>query len=171
MEIWKNIEGYENYQISNYGRVKSLWYNREKILKSEIIRGGYLRVCLCQDGKKTMKLVHRLVAEAFLENPQNLPEVNHKDECKTNNQVSNLEWCDRKYNNNYGKKKQKIGEYTRKRCSKRVDQIDAVSGEVVRQWESTNEAGRNGYSQSHVSACARGLQKTYKGYIWKYAPM
>ena len=163
MEIWKDIEGFEGYQISNYGRVKSLGNDKtrkEKILKGSKNGGGYLYVHLWKDGKRTMKKVHRLVAEAFIENPQNLPEVNHKDECKTNNNVLNLEFCDRKYNINYGTRTEK--------CSKRVDQINQQTGEVVRQWASTNECGRDGYNQGAVAACARGERKQYKGYIWKY---
>lgn len=171
MEEWKDIEGYEGlYQVSNYGRVKSLWFGREKILKGGKNARGYLVVGLWKDGKRVMKKVHRLVAEAFLENPQNLLEVNHKDEDKTNNSVSNLEFCDRKYNNNYGTRTEKCAEKLRNnpKRSKRVDQIDKVTGEVVRQWESTKEASRNGYDQGAVSHCARGELKTFKGYIWKY---
>lgn len=171
MEIWKDIEGYEGYQVSNEGRVKSLNYKRtkqEKILKGNNIGLGYFQVKLYKDGKYEMKLVHRLVAETFLENPNHYDQVNHKDENKENNCVDNLEWCDRDYNCNYGTRNQKIGESSRKRCSKRVDQIDPQTGEVICQWDSVNECGRNGYSQANVSKCARGLQKEHKGYIWKY---
>ena len=112
-EIWKDIEGYEGlYQVSNKGRVKSLKrkicsnsnhkYNTlsEKLLK---LSGGgkYIQVILCKDGKTSAKLVHRLVAQAFIPNPNNLPCVNHKDENKKNNDVRNLEWCTYKYNNEY----------------------------------------------------------------------
>jgi hypothetical protein len=167
MEEWKDIQGFEGtYQISNYGRVKSL--GNDKTRKEKILKGvkanGYLKVGLYQDGKLVWKKVHRLVAEAFLENPEHLEQVNHKDECKTNNHVENLEFCDSKYNNNYGTRTQKCVE----KLSRRVDQINAVTGEVVRQWASTMEAGRNGYNQGHVAACARGERKTHKGFIWKY---
>lgn len=164
MEVWKDIEGFEGlYQISNQGRVKSLWFGKEKILKGGKAR-GYLIIGLYKDGKLVMKLVHRLVAEAFLPNPQNLQEVNHKDENKENNNVENLEWCDRKYNCNFGTRNKKIAE----KQGKRVAQIDAVTGEVVRQWASTKECGRNGYSHGNVVECCNGLRKTHKGYIWKY---
>lgn len=91
-EIWKDIEGYENlYQISNYGRVKSII--RNKIKHYETNHNGYLRVNLCKKRKIEHKRVHRLVAEAFIPNPQNLPQINHKDGNKLNNCVNNLEWC------------------------------------------------------------------------------
>lgn len=163
IEEWRDIEGFDGYQISNYGRVKSLNYNKtkqEKILKPQKSTKGYLTVGLNKNGKQVRKQIHRLVAEAFLENPNNLPQVNHKDEDKSSNIVSNLEWCDSKYNNNYGTRTE--------RCSRRVDQIDMVSGEVIRQWASTQECGRNGYDYSAVAHCARGELKQYKGYIWKY---
>lgn len=105
-EIWKDIDGYEGlYQVSNLGRVKSLNYNhtnQEKILRQIKTKGGYVIINLCKNGKSKNFLVHRLVANAFLENLNNLPQVNHIDENKENNVVSNLEFCDAKYNNNYG---------------------------------------------------------------------
>ena len=107
MEIWKNIVGYEGkYQISNLGRVKSLkdrYGYRERILKPSTNKRGYKKVVLVKVGEKRKTfLVHRLVAEAFIPNPNNYSEVNHKDENPSNNNVDNLEWCTRKYNINYG---------------------------------------------------------------------
>lgn len=107
IEIWKPIANFENYEISNYGRVKSLNYNhanQERILVPEVTKKGYLRICLSKNNIKYKFRIHRLVAEAFIQNPDNLPQVNHKDEDKINNCVDNLEWCDNKYNNNYGTK-------------------------------------------------------------------
>jgi len=118
-EEWKDIEGYEGfYQVSNLGRVKSLARVvmrsdgkpnpvNEKILKYGIIK-GYCAVVLCKDRKKKMYKVHRLVAIAFLSNPHNLPEVNHKDENKKNNCVDNLEWCTSLYNINYGSHNERV---------------------------------------------------------------
>jgi hypothetical protein len=161
MEEWKNIESFEDYQVSNEGRVKN---SKGEILKGRISKYAYLRVCLYENKKHKDVYVHRLVAEAFIPNPQNLPEVNHKDEDKASNIVENLEWCDRKYNMNYGTRAQRSAV----KHSKRVDQIDPQTGEVIRQWESTRECSRNGYDQSAVGKCARGELKTFKGYVWKY---
>lgn len=165
MEQWKDIEGYENlYQISNEGRVKSLKWGKERILKNVKNSWGYLLVGLCKNGERIHKQVHRLVAEAFLENPQNLLEVNHKDEDKTNNHVENLEWCSHLYNMSYGTRAQRSAE----KLSKRVVQIDAVTREIVHKWDSVNECERNGYNCGDISKCCLGLRKTHKGYIWKY---
>ena len=99
-KIWKPIIGYENlYKINNYGEVLSLRSN--KILKPNDNGIGYFIIQLCKNGKRKNSLIHRLVAEHFLDNPNNLPEVNHKDEDKSNNFVNNLEWCKHKYNMNY----------------------------------------------------------------------
>ena len=102
-EIWKDISGFEGvYEISSYGRVRSV--KSGKILSTSKCGGcrGYLSVCLSKNGKRYGKLVHRLVAEAFIPAVEGLSEVNHKDEDKTNNRVENLEFCDHKYNMNYG---------------------------------------------------------------------
>ena len=105
-EVWKDIEGYEGlYEVSNFGRIKSL--RTGKIMKPSINR-GYLKCILQNDGKYKMYYVHRLVIQTFIPNPDNLPEVNHKDEDKTNNKVDNLEWCDHKYNTNFGTRNEKI---------------------------------------------------------------
>lgn len=105
-EIWKGIKGYEGkYQVSNLGKVKTLNYHRsckERILKNLINTHGYLYVILSKNCICKNLTIHRLVAAAFIDNPENLPEVNHIDENKTNNCVSNLEFCNRKYNINFG---------------------------------------------------------------------
>lgn len=105
MEKWKAVKGYEGlYEVSNYGRVKSVAHVscgrhfKEKILKGGKFSNGYLFACLRKDGSNKNHLVHRLVAVAFLDNPENLPEVNHKDGNRTNNRLENLEWCSRSYN-------------------------------------------------------------------------
>ena len=114
IEEWRPIVGYEGlYEVSSYGRVRSLdkyvksksksyRLHKGKVLISEKNTRGYLSVVLSYNGKHKAITVHRLVAQAFIPNPNNLPEINHKDEDKTNNNVENLEWCDHKYNVNYG---------------------------------------------------------------------
>ena len=110
-EIWKDIDGYPGYQVSNYGRVKSLdrvsfkgSNMKGRILNQRTNEKGYLLVRLqnSDTGESDMFRVHRLVALAFIPNPGNLPQVNHKDEDKTNNNIDNLEWCTNWYNNHYG---------------------------------------------------------------------
>ena len=105
-EIWKDIKGYEGkYQISSHGRVKALDYHRQgkqKLLKIKTDKDGYKVVGLRKDGKQITFKIHRLVGEAFLPNPNKLPQINHKDENKANNYIENLEWCTVEYNCNYG---------------------------------------------------------------------
>ena len=120
IEEWRSIEGYEGlYEVSNTGQVRSLdryvkgkgksyRLQKGKMLSPIKNKDGYLQVNLCCNGKNKMFLVHRLAAQAFLLNPDNLPEINHKDEDKTNNSVDNLEYCDRSYNINYGSRKDKV---------------------------------------------------------------
>ena len=162
-EIWKDIKYYEgHYQVSNLSRVKSIKFGKEIIMKQNI-RRGYYYVCLSKNGIAKNYFVHRLVAEAFLDNPNNLPCINHKDECKTHNWLSNLEFCDYKYNTNYGTA---IEKQTTKR-SKIVLQYD-LNGNLIKEWKSASECGRNGFNQGNVSACCRGEKPQYKNYIWKY---
>ena len=116
-EEWRSVVGYEGlYEVSNTGQVRSLdryvkgksyRLHKGKVLSPGKNSRGYLSAVLSYNGKHKAITVHRLVAEAFLPNPDNLPEINHKDEDKTNNSVDNLEWCDRSYNNNYGTRKDK----------------------------------------------------------------
>lgn len=108
--VWKDISGYENiYQISNTGEVKRVsscdsrgHLRKERVLKKQINGSGYYQVGLHKNGKEKKYLIHQLVGKSFLKNPRNYTEINHKDENPKNNLVSNLEWCSRKYNVNYG---------------------------------------------------------------------
>ena len=106
-EIWRDVVGYEGlYKVSNFGRIKSLPRNGtvkyERLLRQKVGNNGYCTVALSKHNKTKYKSVHRLVAEAFLDNPKDLPLINHKDENKLNNCVDNLEWCDAHYNMTYG---------------------------------------------------------------------
>ena len=136
----------------------------ERILRPATDKNGYLYVDLYKDGKRKTYKVHRLVAQAFIPNPHSLPEVNHKNEDKTDNRVENLEWCTQEYNINYGTRNVKVA----KSMSKPVLQY-TVDGELVREWKSTAEAEQQvGFSHQNISSCCLGKAKTYKGYIWKY---
>ena len=167
-EYWKPVVGYEGlYEVSNWGRVKSIKFGKEIILKQKI-KGGYYYVCLYKNGIVKTYLVHRLVAQAFLPNPDNLPQVNHKDENKTNNSVDNLEWCDAKYNRNYGTINERLSKsLINGKCSKIVIQYN-LDGTFVREWPSTMECERNGYNNTCISKCCLGKRKTYRGFIWRY---
>ena len=164
-EIWKPVRNYKGlYEVSNKGRVKSLNYRhtgKEGIMKPHDNGRGYLQVQLCKDGKYKRYLVHVLVATAFLDNADNLPEVNHKDEDKTNNCVENLEYCSKLYNCNYGTRNKKI--------SKPVFSVDKKSG-LIMWWQSAHEAERAlGINNGNIIKCCKGKIKSVGGHIWFYA--
>lgn len=168
-EEWRDIKGFEGkYMVSNLGKVKSLNYRRtgkEKILKGKDNGHGYLQVKLHKDGKGIWYLVHVLVATAFLDNVDNLPEVNHKDEDKTNNCVENLEYCSSLYNANYGTRNKRRAE----KRSKPVFSVDKESG-LIMWWQSAHEAEKyTGTAQSNICACCKGKLNSCGGHIWFYA--
>lgn len=197
MEKWKDIEGYEGlYQISNFGRVRSC--DRiitckskngkifEKVVKGKIMKfstsRNYLAVCLYKNSRQQLKKIHRLVAEAFVPNPNNYPIVNHKDENKTNNNAENLEWCTSKYNTNYGTgvEKRSKKQLNRPDCSKRIFQY-TLEGELVAVYQSSKEATRiTGFDNGEIRRCCNGKRfsrgrwyniNKYKGYKWSYYPL
>lgn len=164
-EIWKDID--ENYQVSNLGRVKSLRYGKERILKPIKNTYGYLQVCL--NSKKYS--VHRLVAKYFIPNPNNLQEINHKDENPQNNVYSNLEWCDRKYNCNYGTYKERVSttQLNDANKSKQVNQYSKDGKTLIKTFPSTMQVQREyGYSNQHISDCCNGKLKSAYGFRWEY---
>lgn len=146
MEIWKDIAGYEGYQISNHGRIKS-HFKTARILKPYLNTDGYLNI----DIKKKQYKVHRLVAEAFIPNPENLPQVNHKDENKTNNNVTNLEWCTAEYNINYSHSKQII-------CIETGQTYSSIKDAAL----------QLNLNSSYISNACKGRYKTAYGYHWRY---
>lgn len=171
-EVWRDVVGYEGlYQVSDQGRVKSLERTdslgrtvKERILKPGMDRGGYLLVVLCAGGKSKTLNVHRLVCQAFHENPENKPCVNHIDENKTNNAASNLEWSTYEENNNHGTHNERVA----KARSKPVGQYTRY-GDLVKVWPSTQEAERQaGFNHGNISEVANGNRKTAHGFIWKY---
>ena len=168
-EIWKDVVGFEGkYQVSNLGNVKSLNYHnsgKEKLMKSHDNGRGYLYVMLWKNGEYKHKKVHRLVAEAFIDNPYNLPEINHKDEDKTNNRVENLEWCTHEYNCNFGTRNERVGKKTAERLSKPV-----LCVETGFLFDSTHDAERKtGIFQQNISKCCKGKRKTAGSFHWRYA--
>lgn len=157
------IKDYENYEVTTTGEVINTKTGR--VLKPAKDSDGYLRVCLCKNCKPKVFLVHRLVAEAFIPNPDNLLEINHRDEDKTNNTVENLEWCTHEYNNNYGTRNEKVA----KAKSKTVLQL-RKDGSLVRVWKSVMEVQRQlHYSSGNISQCCNGKLHTTHGYKWRYA--
>ena len=163
MEKWKTVNNYENYAISTYGRLRK----NNKIIKPIKCSNGYLEYALWHNGKRKVVLAHRLVAEHFIDNIDNLPEVNHKDENKNNNNVHNLEWCTSKYNSNYGSRNKKCRDCN-KNSFKNVVQYD-LNGRFVNKFECIADAARavNGDS-SFISRTCKGLSKTAYGYVWKF---
>lgn len=172
-EIWKDIAGYEGlYQVSNFGRVKSLAKlcghrpKGETILNIQDTR-GYKRVTLCKDNKLKKFQIHRLVAIAFIENPENKPCINHKDENKANNNVDNLEWVTWKENTNYGhcieNCHKKLTPTIQKKYGQRVKCLE--TGDI---FQSLKDAAKwcNG-NWSCISACIKGKVKTHRGYHWE----
>ena len=175
-EVWRDVKGYEGlYQVSSEGRVKSLERKfidkigrersvKECILNPVIDRYGYLLVSLYAGGKQKNHTVHRLACEAFHENPDNKPQVNHINEIKTDNRASNLEWATARENSNFGTRNERLG----KARSKPVAQY-AQDGELIKVWPSTMEVGRQtGFSQGYISLAANGKHKQAYGFIWKY---
>lgn len=163
-EIWKNIKGYEGlYQVSNLGRVKSLDYRhtgKEKVLTVGI-KDGYFIVNLWKNRRGKTTKVHRLVAEAFLPNPENKPHIDHVNTDRTDNRVENLRWCTIQENNN--------NPITRQKSGKPVIGVNKLTGEEV--WFACSyEAQRVlGIGHSEITACCRGKRKSTGGYVWRYA--
>lgn len=178
-EIWKDISGYEGmYQVSNFGNVKSLTreiMNRgvKQQIKERLLRqnnkGGYLFVVLSKEGKTKSFAVHRLVAEEFIQNPENKPQVSHLDENPLNNNVLNLAWATAEENCNYGKRNERVFKAGVVKPSK--VSMYSKDGHFIKRFDSLCEAGRyigKGKHHSAISACARGKRKTAYGFIWKY---
>lgn len=186
MEIWKDIYFIENgieydyrglYQVSNLGNVKSLGNgnsnnSKERILKAKKEKTGYLQVCLYKNRKRKMFYVHRLVAYMFLKNddPKHKTEVNHINENKENNSVSNLEWCTKEYNNNYGTRNERIAKTlsgSNNPRSKKVIGFSLTDTKVII-LQSINQAEKFGFDRRNIYACCNGKQKSHKGFKWYY---
>lgn len=182
IEEWRDIKDWEGlYQVSNMGRVRSLGKNfirsdskpytrPPRILKQLTYKNGYMKVELTKRGFAKRYYVHRLVAQAFIPNPDNLPEVNHKDENSSNNVSENLEWCSHKYNSNYGTRAERIKK-TLKLIHKSVPvEMYDKDGRFIRRFDSIQEASKelHIYGSSITECCRHKRRKTAGGYIWRY---
>ena len=155
-EIWKDAPGFPGYQVSNAGRVRSFY----RVLAPDSVK-GYYRVRLYRNGRVSRIYIHRLIAMAFVPNPEGLPQINHKNEIKTNNRVENLEWCTAQYNNTYGTariraakaKSKAVGRYT-------------MDGTLLERYDNI-KAARAVYG-SHIFSVLAGKRKTEGGFVWKY---
>jgi hypothetical protein len=164
MEEWRDIPDYEGlYQVSNWGRVKSLmywsnsqkkYYSRERILSPRNNGKGYYYVCLYKNGKSKNFRINRLVAQSFIPNPDNLPEVNHIDEDKKNNKANNLHWCTSLFNVKYSQAR-KILQYDKQ-------------GTFIKEWESIADARRI-LKIYNIESCCQKKRKTAGNFIWRYA--
>lgn len=173
--MWKDIPGYNGYQVSNRGEVRSKdrWVTREDgrkkffrgmLLTPNLGRSGYVYVQLTVNGKNHTKVVHRLVATAFIPNPEDKQTVNHRDENRLNNCVENLEWMTMRenvcYNDGYSRRVKSL-------C-KAIEQY-TVNGDFVRVWSGAQDAARvMGKSPSSIRECAAGKRKAAYGYVWRF---
>lgn len=187
-EIWKDIEGYEGlYQVSNQGRVKSLareiirnrggtiytLIQKERILRYSDNTRGYLVVDLIKEGRQMKHYIHRLVAKTFLPNPNNMPEVNHKDEDKLNNCVDNLEWCSSSYNLKYGTRGKRISasKISSHRCGGRSVKQMTLDGKEIARYDSVHFAEKaTGINEASIYKVCKGTYDvvTAGGYRWSY---
>lgn len=186
LEEWKTIEGTdEKYSVSNLGNVKrnahytivspysihpngAKVFYKERFVKKYVCKEGYEVVHLQgENDKKFVAKVHRLVANAFIPNHNNLPQINHIDENRTNNRADNLEWCDAKYNANHGTRKEKL----QKTSGIKVAQYD-LSGNLIKIWDSISQASRSFGAKTtiNIRRVCKGEpgRKTYRGFLWKY---
>ena len=184
IEVWKPISGFENYKISNLGRIKNTVFRnryttmlKERILTPSKNGRGYLFVYLSKNDNRKMKTIHRLVAEAFIENPNGYPVINHRDGNKENNFVDNLEWCTVQYNAQHShrlglqkpseRQKTIISQWDRENHSKPVSQY-SKNGDWVKDWAQQKEAEMAlGLCLGSISQCVRGKSKTAGGFISK----
>lgn len=184
-EIWKDIEGYEGlYQISNTGKIKSLkrYKNnhnkkqlvKEKIRKQIISKTGYYTCMLYKNGNKKLLKVHRLIAQAFIPNPNNYPIINHINGNKLDNNILNLEWCDYSHNNKEAHRLDLIKNNTKglkkytNSLKKRVNQYD-LEENYIKTWNCISDIQKElGYTTTNICACCKNIRKTAYGFIWKY---
>lgn len=179
-EIWRDISGYEGfYQISSWGSVKS-FHGHGRILRPYNDSDGYPMVILCKNNHRKSVPIHRLVAHAFIPNPENLPCINHLDEVKSNNRVENLEWCTYLHNNNWGTRSQRVSQKlagsncTQNAANERSRAVMQFSedGKYIATFDSAAAAARaiNGKSSgdSYIIRCCKRKYPTAYGFVWRY---
>ncbi|WEA58261.1 NUMOD4 domain-containing protein [Pediococcus pentosaceus] len=171
-EIWRPVAQFETeYGVSSFGRVRSLEhfdqsgrFHKGKILKPKLNGRGYLQVNLCDSGRSIYPSIHQLVAIAFISNPFNYSEVNHKDENKLNNHVENLEWCSHQYNANYGTRNRRISSTLNKPIAA------FKNGKLIKAFDSAKKAAEwcGVENSTHIGESAKNQRKSAYGYEWKY---
>lgn len=175
---FRPINGFEGrYFVNEDGDIFSLLDNKGRVRRNPFKKKqmkdsrGYCFVSLSKKGKKKKLSVHRIVAEAFIPNPNRLPQINHKDENKANNHVDNLEWCTAEYNANYGSRNERMIKSLRNDIRRSLPVLRfSVEGCLIDSFPSMHEAARVlGFNQGSISNCCRGYCNTYKGFVWKLA--
>lgn len=188
-EVWENAYGYDGlYTVSNLGRVKTMerltykkdgsprYIKKEKFMKIKVKtkKDGYYAITLRKNSVSKPVVVHRIVAQSFIPNPQNKPFVNHKNGIKTDNRVGNLEWCTKSENErhayNYLGKTSHFKELYGKDHPRSIPIIQKdINNNFIKKWDSASIAEREGgFSYSCISSCVRGKTQTHKGYKWEY---
>ena len=175
-EKYLPIEGFPDYIITSHGRVLSLKYDKMNELNQRKIRNGYMLVNLHKNGKRYYKYVHRLVAQAFIPKPENKTEVNHIDEDKTNNHVSNLEWLTHKQNLNHGTRNERAAKTMSDGRLKGSNNPRAravigfkIDGCGIKYYKCIRDCEKDGFTPQNISSCCNGKRKSHKGYSWFYA--
>lgn len=176
-EIWKPVTGFEGlYEVSNSGSVKSLRYRnvdgKTGVLKEITLPSGYRYVNLHKDKQTRHYYIHRLVATAFIPNPDSLPEVNHRNEDPGDNSANNLEWCTSQYNKNYGNRSKKMSEAKKGRFigENAVRRSPVICEETGLVYPTMRQAAQAvGVNYTKISLCCTGKRHTAGGYHWKYA--
>ena len=172
LEIYALIKDFPDYLVTSHGRILSLKYGKIKEIKiKKNHKYEYFQVALCKNGKITYINVHRLVAQSFIPNPENKPQVNHIDENKTNNHMSNLEWTTEKENCNYGTRNERIRKtISKNKCKNKPKKVIAKSltEQKVLIFKSAYQSTKFGFEQGSISKCCCGKSKTHKGYTWQF---
>lgn len=165
---WKLIEGFEGYYINKEGIVISTKHKKYRILSQHTDKSGYIKIDLMgKNGKKKSLLLHRLVAKNFIPNPDELPEINHKDENKSNN-IDNLEWCTHKYNSNYGTRVSRIIPKTIAKTRVKICQCDENMN-IIKIWDGINLASRKlNIIQQNITRACQNKRRHAGGYRWRY---